>query len=86
MADRPLIAPARMAGLCRNVAALLIAGVWRRLSADEVRDRLAGLPVRSEAAIVGGTLGALFLACLLAAQFGLLGLALLGLAVVVIVN
>jgi len=82
---RPLDA-VRPGNLCRNVASALIAGVWRRRTIREVRDRLAGLPPREEAAVVVGTLAALLLLALLAAQFGPIGLLVYLLAVVLIVN
>jgi hypothetical protein len=76
----------RLGSLCRNVAAALIAGVWRRRSIREVRDSLAALPPREEAAVVGGVLAALFLLGVFAAQFGVIGLLAYLLAVVLIVN
>jgi hypothetical protein len=76
----------RLGHICRNVAAALIAGVWRRRTIREVRDRLAALPPREEAAVVSGTLAALLLLALLAAQFGPVGIVLYLLAVVLIVN
>ena len=86
MADGNPIVAQRFGSLCRTVAAALIAGVWRRHPIGEVRDRLAALPAREEAAVVGGTLAALFFLALLAAQFGPVGLLLYLLAVVLIVN
>jgi hypothetical protein len=76
----------RLGTICRNVAAALIAGVWRRRTIREVRDRLAGMPAREEALVVGGVLAALFLLAVLAAQFGPVGLLLYLLAVVLVVN
>ena len=72
--------------LCRRVAATLIAGVRRRGDVAETEDRLRALSPRMQAAITGGTLAGLFAASLLAAQFGLLGMALFLLAVVLIVG
>ena len=86
MAQHEPLGGIRLGSLCRNVAAALIAGVWRRRSIREVRDSLAALPAREEAAVVGGVLAALFLLALLAAQFGPVGLLLYFLAVVLIVN
>ncbi len=76
----------RLGALCRNAAAALVAGVWRKASVAEVRDRLAALPVRDQVAIVGGILTALLLLSLLAAQFGIVGMLVFWLTVVVIVN
>jgi hypothetical protein len=86
MARNQPLARLRFGTLCRNVAAALIAGVWRRRSITEVRDRLAGMPPREEAAVIGGVLGLLFLLAVAAAQFGVIGLLLYLLAVVLIVN
>jgi hypothetical protein len=86
MAQHTPLAGLRLGQICRNVAAALIAGVWRRRSIREVRDRLAALPARDEAAVVAGVLAALFLVAVLAAQFGPIGLLVYLLAVVLIVN
>jgi hypothetical protein len=76
-----------MAGrMCRTVAVSLIAGVRRSESSEEIEARVADLPRGDQALIVGTTLGGLFLLSLIAAQFGLIGLALYLLAVVFIVN
>jgi hypothetical protein len=86
MARHQPLARFRFGTLCRNVAAALIAGVWRRRTITEVRDRLAALPAREEAAVISGVLAALFLLAVLAAQFGPIGLLAYLLAVVLIVN
>ena len=86
MAQNQPLGGIRLGTICRNVAAALIAGVWRRRTIGEVRDRLAGLPAREEALVVGGVLAALFLLAVLAAQFGPVGLLLYLLAVVLVVN
>jgi hypothetical protein len=86
MAQHQPMGGLRLGLLCRNVAAALIAGVWRRRTIHEVRDRLAALPAREEALVLGGVLGALFLLAVLAAQFGAIGLLVYLLAVVLIVN
>lgn len=79
-----LLSPAGQ--MCRTVAATLIAGVWRRLSAEEVEARLKRLPLRDQVGAVGGVLGLMFLLSLFAAQFGILGLFAFLLLVVVIAN
>jgi hypothetical protein len=76
----------RAGTLCRSVAATVIAGAWRRKSVHEVRDRLAALPARDEALVIGGVLLMLFLLALFAGQFGPLGLLVYLLAVIVIAN
>jgi hypothetical protein len=72
--------------MCRTVAVALIAGVRRRESIEEIEARVVDLPRGDQALIVGTTLGGLFLLSLIAAQFGLIGLALYLLAIVFIVN
>lgn len=76
----------RIGTLCRAVAATLIAGVWRRRSVHEVRDRLAALPARDEAIVIGGVLLLLFLLGLVAGQFGPLGLIAYLLVVILVAN
>jgi hypothetical protein len=83
--DRP-VATTRAGTLCRNVAATLIAGVWRRRGVRDVRDRLAALPARDEAAVVGGVLLLLALLAVAAAQFGPVGLLVYLLAVILVAN
>lgn len=72
--------------MCRTVAVALIAGVRRSETTEEIDARVADLPRADQVLIVGTTLGGLFLLSLIAAQFGLVGLALYLLAVVFIVN
>jgi hypothetical protein len=67
-------------------AVTLIAGVWRRRSVRETHERVAALPMRDQAGIVAGVLGLLFGLCLIAAQFGWIGLLVFALLVVLIVN
>jgi hypothetical protein len=86
MARQQPIARFRPGTLCRNVAAALISGVWRRRTIHEVRDRLAALPAREEAAVIAAVLAALFLLAVAAAQFGVIGLLVYLLAIVLIVN
>lgn len=86
MADERTLGLGRLGTLCRAVAATLISGVWRRRTAGEVRDRLAAMPPREEALVVGGVLALLFLLALIAAQFGPVGLVLYLLAVVLVAN
>lgn len=86
MAEGLSIGVQRIGGLCRNVAATLIAGVWRRHSVHDVRDRLAAMPKRDEALVVGGVLLLLGLLAFVAAQFGPVGLLVYLLAVVLVAN
>ncbi len=79
----PLVTAGRMS---RTVAIALIAGVRRRLSMDDVEDRILALPLRDQALVTVATLSALFLVSLLAAQFGLIGLAVFWLGVILIIR
>ncbi len=72
--------------LARSVSATLIAGLWRRMTSEQVEARLKALPAREQAGLVGGVLGLLFLCSLFAAQFGILGMLAFWLVVIVLVN
>ena len=72
--------------MCRTVTAALIAGVWRRRSISEVERSIKRLGLREQAGIVGGVLGLMFLLSLFAAQFGIVGLVVFWLLVIVLVN
>jgi hypothetical protein len=69
----------------RIVAATLIAGLWPGRDAPEIACRISSLPRGQQAAVVGGVLGFLFLLSLFAAQFGLLGMAVFFMTVIVVV-
>lgn len=69
---------------CRTVAVCLLSGWLTGRSFDEVETRLADCSVREQAVVVLAVLAALFLAALLAAQAGVIGLGLYGLAVVLV--
>lgn len=73
-------------GYLRVAAVAVIAGVWRKRGMKATHDRVAALPARDQAVIVGGVLAVLAGLCLLAAQFGVIGLLALALVVVLIVN
>ncbi len=75
---------ARVGAVCRLVAALLIAGVWRSKTLGEVEARLRQAPARQQALAVGGVLGLVFLCSLFAAQFGWIGLIVFWLGVILI--
>ncbi len=69
----------------RAVSAELIAAFWPGRDGPEVDRRIAALPPRHQALVLAGVLGLLFLSCLFAAQFGMLGLSLLFMALVVLI-
>jgi uncharacterized membrane protein len=73
-------------GHLRMAAVALIAGVWRKRSMKDTHDRVSALPMREQAVLVAGVLGLLFGLCLVAAQFGWIGLLAFALLVVLIVN
>lgn len=79
---RRTLAPLGVAA--RNASALVVSGVARRLGVRDVRDRIEALPAGEQALVVGGVLGLLFLISLFAAQFGVVGMLLFFLAVVLI--
>ncbi|MFN6976882.1 MAG: hypothetical protein ACK4OP_02070 [Gemmobacter sp.] len=77
---------APVARTCRTVAAAVIAGFRRGHDAEAVEARLARLALRDQAAIVGATLAGLFTASLIAAQFGIAGILVFLLAVIILVR
>ena len=79
---RRTFAPLGAAAL--NATALVVAGVARRFGVQDVRDRLEALPLRDQALVTGGVLGLLFLVSLFAAQFGLAGMLVFFLCVILI--
>ncbi|MEL6798674.1 MAG: hypothetical protein AAFR34_02080 [Pseudomonadota bacterium] len=83
-------APTTLAGkslwIGRLAASALIAGVARRYSVKDVNDRLAAKPLKEQGLIVGGVMLLLFLAAILAAQFGIVGMLVYLIALIVIVN
>jgi hypothetical protein len=80
--DRPALTSAAL--LCRNVVVALLSGWLTGRSFDEVERRLAARPLSEQVVITGATLLALFLLALLAAQGGVIGLGLYGIAVVLV--
>jgi hypothetical protein len=60
--------------LSRTVTSVLVAGVWRRMTPEQVEARLKAQSPRDQAGLVGGVLGLMFLCSLFAAQFGILGM------------
>ncbi|MGY6411935.1 MAG: hypothetical protein ACXIUV_13045 [Alkalilacustris sp.] len=73
-------------GLARTVSATLIAGVWRSRTISQVESRIKQLSLRDQGGVVGGVLALLLLLSLFAAQFGIIGLMVFWLAVIVLVN
>lgn len=85
MSIRSSVPALRSAGLaCRSVAVCLLSGWLTGRSFDEVEARIAGCSTRDQAVLVGAVLTALFLAALLSAQAGVVGLAIFGAAVVLV--
>lgn len=79
------VLPSALMRQARLVAATLIAALWRTRSADEVDAALEAMPAPQRAMAVGAVLAGLFGASLFAAQWGLLGIALFFVAVIVLV-
>jgi hypothetical protein len=71
---------------CVTVAAVVIARFRRGETSDRVEARLRARPLREQVLLVGLTLGALFLTALLAAQGGLIGIAVFLLGAVLLVG
>lgn len=71
---------------CRDVAAALIASLWPGRSTEEVLAWLDRAPDAQQRKVVAGTLAALFLLSLGAAQFGLIGMCLFWLAVIALIR
>lgn len=72
--------------ICRLAASALIAGFARRLSVKDVNDRIAGKALKDQVLVVGGVLLGLLVAAVFAAQFGIVGMLIYLIALVVIVN
>jgi hypothetical protein len=71
---------------CRHVSASLIAAIWRTRTPAEIDAAIDRLPVARQTGVVASVLAFLFGLSLFAAQFGLIGLALFWLAVVLIIS
>lgn len=70
---------------CRLVAAALIAGPWPGRDLSDVEAAIASQPAGRQAVIVTGVLGLLAGLSFFAGQFGLIGLAVFWIAVILIV-
>ena len=71
---------------CRTVAVALLSGRCRRFGFHEIEDRVLALPSGQRAGIIGATLALMIGASMIAAQFGLLGMAVIFAAVVFLVG
>ncbi|MEM9011242.1 MAG: hypothetical protein AAGE18_08450 [Pseudomonadota bacterium] len=76
----------RLGAHARRMAALVIAGVWRKNTFAETERRLAALPMRDQVMVTAGVFGALICLSYLFGQFGVTGFLLFLLLVVVVVN
>jgi hypothetical protein len=77
---------ARFGSVCRKVAIVLIAGVCRWRSTEEVSATIKARSLPQQTAITAGVLTLLFALSLVAAQFGWIGMLVFWLAVIVLVN
>ena len=76
----------RAAQIVRTAALMVVAGVWRGRSLDEIEAKVQRQPVPTQIGLVGGILAALFLLALLFAQAGWIGILVYWLALIVIVR
>lgn len=76
----------KLAAQARTVSAALIARFLRGATIEEVVVWIDGLPRGQRRVVVGAPLGLLFLAALAAAHFGLLGLCVFFLGVILIMR
>jgi len=77
--------PLHRAGLlCRSVVVSLLSGWLTGQEYRQVEKRIAARPVAEQAILVGGVLTVLFVLAILAAHGGLIGMALYGLAIVIV--
>lgn len=71
---------------CRNVAVVLIAGICRWRSANDVNKAIKSRPVREQALITAAVLAFLFFSSAVVAQFGWIAILLFWLALILVVN
>lgn len=71
---------------CRDVAVLVISGIYRSSSVKDINAAIKSRPVREQVLITCGVLATLFLLSLAAAQVGWIAMLLFWLAVILIVN
>lgn len=86
MALAPYSLTGKAVAVCRLAASALIAGVARHLSVKDVNDRIAAKTIRDQAFVLGGVILVLLLSAILAAQFGIVGMLVYFLSIIVIVN
>lgn len=72
--------------ILRNSAVTLLAGICRWRSINEINERVTARPVQEQAMITGAVLLALFALCLVAAQFGWIGILAFWMIVILLVN
>ena len=72
--------------MCRTVAVAIINGFRRKLSFDETEARIVALPLKEQVLLTGLVLSGLFCLSLIAAQFGLIGLAVFWLGVILLIR
>lgn len=77
---------ARFGSTCRKVAIVVIAGVCRWRSPEEVSAAIEARPLAQQATITVGVLAILFACSLVAAQFGWIGMLVFWLVVIALVN
>jgi|OM-RGC.v1.032665783 hypothetical protein len=71
---------------CHTVASGVISGFCRRIGQEEIAARLSRRPAREQALITAATLAGLFLTSLLFAQFGLIGMLVFLLLVILLIR
>ncbi len=76
----------RAAQIVRTAALLVVAGVWRSRSLDQIERRVADQPLRVQAGIVGGVLAALLILAFFFAQAGWVGILIYWLILIVLVR
>lgn len=76
----------RLGGLCRTGALVLVAGVYRKRSLSELNERMQARPLQEQAILTALVFVLLFALCVLAAQFGWIGMLVFWLAIIVLVN
>ena len=76
----------RLGGLCRTGALVLFAGVYRKRSLSDLNERMLARPLQEQAIFTALVFSVLFALCLLAAQFGWIGILVFWLVIIVLVN
>lgn len=76
----------RLAAQARIVSATLIAAFMRRARTEDVMNWIDDMPAGQRRLVVGTTLGLLFIAALIAAQFGVIGMCVYFVGVILLVR